>query len=519
MIKINRNAEEKRYFLYFLLFVASVLFFIVVMPENHSEAEDAFNYARIIEKESGSILYHPHHLLYLPMQKAIYIGLKKAGYVGRAYPVAQSVSIISGAIALLFFFAIVRRISKTKNDGLAFLATAGLLFSYGFMRYACEVEIYLPAMAAGLGAIYCSFKRVEKGPCGGSAIFWSLLALLLHITTATLVLICVPLIYWFVQKNKGQALRHIILVLLGVGLSYHFAIKKHGLATPNAAVTNEGGIHLATLEKSSIGLGQTMLSANFIFSQEKVAKRLKQLFPYRVFDEELFMAKAMPKWMKTIAPITFFIALIGLFLTFLFLFFRLGFKSILYHDSMFWISGIWFAGTAFPTLWKEPANPELWVLCIPAIWILFFICIDRADLTIKAIIRLSFVIFFLGIHNIIVGMGMIKDRESDYNFKKAEWILQQAKFGDAVLTTDSFVFTSYLKYWSPAFVYNLNTEPIHFGRHTYLFNDLFSPSSVIKLRNPEFAQQAKIAEKKLRPLSQKIHQDAFGGIWIVENPK
>ena len=517
MIKKTRK-EEKRYFLYFLLFIASVLFFIVVMPENHSEAEDAFEYARIIEKESGSILYHPHHLAYLPIQKAVYMGLKKVGYLGRSYPLAQSISIVSGALSLLLFFAIARRTSKTKNDGLAFLATAALLFSYGFMRYACEVEIYLPAMAAALGAIYCSFRRVEKGHCGSPSILWSILALLLHITTAALVLGAVPLAYWLIQKNKKQALRHIILVLLGVGLTYGFVIKKYGLATPNAAVTNEGGLHLATLGKATVGLGQTMMSANFIFSQKKAAQKLKTLFPYRVFDEELFMAKAMPTWLQTIAPITFLSALVGLLLMILFLIFRVGFKRTIYHEPMFWISGVWLIGTALPSLWVEPANPELWVLSIPAIWMLFFVCIDHADLTTKAIIRLTLIIILLGIHNIVVGMGMIKDRESDYNFKKAEWVLQQAKIGDVVLTADSFVFTSYLKYWSPAIIYNLNTEPIRFGRHTYLFNDLFSPSLAIKLRDPDFAQQAKSAEKKLRPLSQKVHKDGFGGIWIVQNP-
>jgi len=516
---MNRQSKtETRYFLFFLLFVASILFFIVIMPGNHSEAEDAFEYARVIEQESGRILYHPHHIAYLPLQKAIYVGMKKMGYLGRAYPLAQAVSMVSGAFALLLFFSIVRQISKTKNDGFAFLATAGLLFSYGFMRYACEVEIYLPAMAVALTAIHCALRRVEKEQCAGPAILWSILALSLHVTTAAVVLGVIPLIYWMVQKNKAQAIRHLILVLLGIGLVYGFVIKNYRLATPNAAVTNEGGLHLATLEKGAVGLGQTFLSANFIFSQDRAVKEMKKRFPYRVFDEELFMAKAMPTWLKSIAPVTFVAALIGLALIALFFIFRIIFKPSIYQEPLFWISGVWLIGTALPTLWVEPANPELWVLSIPAFWMLFFVFIDHINITRKTLVRLAFVIILFGLHNIVVGMGMINSRESDYNFKKSAWVLQQAGMGDTVLTADSFVFTFYLRYWSPAIVRNVNTQPILYGRNTYLFNDIFEPNPVLKIRQPKFAKQIKKVAKKLRPYSQKVHKDVFGGIWIVENP-
>ena len=509
---------EKRFFLFFLLFVASILFFIVIMPGNHSEAEDAFEYARMIEQESGRTLYHPHHLTYLPLQQALYRGAKSLGYEGRSYPLAQSISMISGAISLLFFFAIVRRISKTENDRLAFIATAGLLFSYGFMRYACEVEIYLPAMAAALGAIYCSLRRVEKGHCGGPAILWSVFALSLHITTAAVVLGVIPLIYWMVQKNKSQAFKHVIMVCLGIGLIYGAVIKTYGLAKPNAAVTNEGGLHLASLGKGAVGLGQTMLSGNFIFSQDYAVKEMKKRFPYRVFDEELFMAKTMPMWLQAVAPVTFIAALIGLILIALFFIFRIFFKATIYREPLFWISGVWLVGTALPTLWVEPANPELWILSIPAIWMLFFVLIDHANITRKTQTRLTFVILLFGLHNVLIGMGMINSREGDYNFKKAEWVLQQAAPGDTVLTADSFVFTFYLNYWSPAIIRNLNTQPAIFGRHTYLFNDVFSPNLAIKIRQPNFTLRTQKEAKRLRPLSQKVHKDGFGGIWIVQNP-
>ncbi len=180
---------------YILLFLATLVFFALVAPGNHSEAEDAFEYSRLIEEGSGAVLFHPHHLLYLPAQKAVFQTAQMLGYDGRSYYVARTVSMFSASIALFLFFLIARRMCG-GSQMLPIVGTLGLLFSYGFMRYACEVEIYLPAMALALAAIYATLRKWFV-----AGVVLAALALLMHTIKAAVALVVVPSIYLLVSKD------------------------------------------------------------------------------------------------------------------------------------------------------------------------------------------------------------------------------------------------------------------------------------------------------------------------------
>jgi hypothetical protein len=115
-------------------------------------------------------------------------------------------------------------------------------------------------------------------------------------------------------------------------------------------------------------------------------------------------------------------------------------------------------------------------------------------------------------------LGSIHSKETDYNFRKAEWLLKHAQTGDVLNTADSFVFTFYLNYWSgeKVEVRNLNTQSWKKGKTTYVLGDLFAPSLPITVRYPEYINRIQQTRSILKPLSRKVHDDAFGGVWIVE---
>lgn len=494
---------------YILMFLATLVFFAVIAPGNHSEAEDAFEYSRLIEGGQGAELFHPHHLLYLPMQKTVFRVAQSLGYGGRSYFVARAVSMLSGALALVLFFLIALQLAGNSDGRLPWLATLGLLFSYGFMRYACEVEIYLPAMALALAAIHSALReRLVLG------IAFAALAVLMHTINAAAALVAVPLVYLWISRDWKRAVFHLAATLALVGLVYFVVQNTCGTFHPPVDSASEGWLKPGTVGKAVVGLGQCVLSANFVFAYGAVTERLQALFPYRVFAEEMFAASQMPFWLKAIAPLTFVFALTGLLATAAFLLFNALRRRV--FDRTFLVLLLWLGGTVFPTLMLEPSNPELWILALAPLWMLFLRLATALNPPGRTVVLFALVIGLLGLHSVVAGMGSVRYRDGDYNFRKAEWVLRHAGEDDVVNTADSFVFTFYLNYWSPAEIRNVNAQEWESGATTYVLGDIFNPPAAVGVRYPEFAKRVAGTAAKLRPICRKIHDDQFGGVWMVD---
>jgi hypothetical protein len=125
----------------FYIFFAVLVFLMLSAPQNHCEAEDTYYYARMVEQGDWSEMFHQHHLLYLPIARGVVQTVQQFGVPCRALPVLIAMSMISAAWVICFFAALLRRSGQSR------LWVLPLLFSYGFWRYACAAEIYLPALA------------------------------------------------------------------------------------------------------------------------------------------------------------------------------------------------------------------------------------------------------------------------------------------------------------------------------------------------------------------------------------
>lgn len=505
------------------LFIGSMLLFVVVLPGNHSEAEDAFEYSRLIEEGRGAELFHPHHLLYLPAQKSIFNAVRAMGYDGRSYDVARAVSMLAGAASLGLFFLIAGRLqsltSGRTDRRLPWVATLGLLSTYGFVRYACEVEIYVPAMALMLAAVYSALRASNSIRWFLAGILLSALALLTHTINAATALVVVPFIYALSHRRWKQSLLHIVATLIIIGLAYGVVQNTCGTFRPATDTAAEGWLQPGTIGKAVVGFGQCILSANFVFAYEGVTEKLQALFPYRVFAEEIFAASHFPPWLKVLAPATFLSTLLAWVGGALFLLVSAARRRI-FDRTLMWIL-LWLGGTLFPTLMLEPSNPELWVLVLAPLWAVFLWLAVSLDLSVRMVRVVWAMVALLGVHNLVAGMGAVRNRAGDYNFAKAEWVLRQAGPDDTIHTADSFVFSFYLDYWSEAEIRNVNTQDWRSGATTYVFGDVFNPPPAVGVRYPLFAEKVSATAAALGPHCRKIHNDPFGGIWIVDskNPR
>lgn len=501
-----------------LFMVAALCVFAVLLPGNHSEAEDAFEYSRLVEEGQGAELFHPHHLLYLPVQKGIFNAVQSVGYEGRSYYVVRAVSMLSGALALYLFLLVAGRLQAAAGDHadrrMPWIATLGLLSSYGYIRYACEVEIYVPAMTLMLASVYAALRAGESGKWFAAAILFSAFALLLHTINAATALVVVPCIYLFHGRRWKQSLLHVAVTLSLVGVVYLWVQSTCGTFRPATDTASEGLLRPGTMGKAIVGFGQCILSANFVFAYENVAAKMQALFPYRVFAEEMFAGSHLPGWLKGMAPVTFIATLLVWFSMSLWLLVS-AIRRRVFDRTVLWILP-WLGGTLSPTLLLEPSNPELWILALAPLWMLLAWFSIRLKVTVRLLIP---AVALLMVHNLVAGMGSVRNRAGDYNYAKAEWMLQQAEAGDTIHTAESFVFTFYLDYWSEAEVRNVNTQTWHPGTTTYVFDDVFHPPEAVGIRYPVFAERVGVTAAELQPLCRKIHDDQFGGIWVVDEPE
>jgi len=121
-----------------LAFAASVL--IIFRSEN--QTGDSLDYARSIR--TGEALFHPHHLLFNPIVRVVWIGLKVFFPGISPIAAAQVHNIFWALIVLTAVFGIIRRMAGSAAA--AAVGTLALFSVLGFWQYATFAEVYLPTI-------------------------------------------------------------------------------------------------------------------------------------------------------------------------------------------------------------------------------------------------------------------------------------------------------------------------------------------------------------------------------------
>jgi len=503
-----------------ILFFGVILgFFMLTVPANHSEAEDAYYYARMAEQGAWSEMFHAHHLIYLPLMRMVFRTAQFAGYTGRSFPVLTGISMISGALAVCLFVALLRRAGAKKTTAISF--ACALLFSYGFWRYSTTVEIYTPAAALSLLTLYLAVRSAERPRLFPACVLTGSFALLLHLVTIPAVLLAVPLFY-MLRKQKLRAGLYAVTVplLAAIGYGGVVACGIRPVVFSDALVQRAALIEPLTWVKAIVAWGQTILSGNFLFSLPAVSGRITQLFPFQMLQEELFMGIHAPSWVSFVAPVTFGLA-VGLAVALLWRILR-NFRNIHFaRPAVFAAVSVWLAGAAAMALCFEPANPEMWVCVLPPFWILAgLIWSTLPDSRLFRWMPVALTAVLL-LHNWIGGMGLVRNPEGDYCRQKGAWIIEQTRPDDLILSADSHSFITFLEYQTPAGVLDAKfagedqwtkLQAQTAGR-TFIFSDVIEPLPPVARRLPASVQRIRRLGETLKPGLRVVHQDSFGTVY------
>ncbi|MEI7851444.1 MAG: hypothetical protein WCH86_06385 [Kiritimatiellales bacterium] len=502
-----------------LFFGAILGFFMLTAPANHSEAEDAYYYARMAEQGSWAEMFHAQHLIYLPLMRMVFRAAQFAGYTGRSFPVLTGISMISGALAVCLFAALLRRAGAKKTTVISF--ACALLFSYGFWRYSTTVEIYTPAAALSLLTVYLAVRSTERPLFFSACVLTGSFTLLLHLVAIPVVLMAVPLFY-ILRKQKLRAglyaLTTPLLAAIGYGALIAYGIRP--VVFSDALVQRAVLIEPLTWLKALVAWGQTVLSGNFLFGLPATAERIVRLFPFQMLQEELFMGTHAPFWVPFVAPVTFGLAS-GLAVALLWLILR-NFRHIRFAGYEVCAAVlIWLAGTAGMAMCFEPANPEMWVCVLPPFWLLAgLIWSALPDSRLFRWMPVALAAALL-LHNWIGGMSLVKNSAGDYCRQKGAWIIGQARPDDLILSADSHSFITLLEYQTPACVMDakfINPEQWNeLERKTsgriYIFSDVIELLPPVMRRAPDAVQKIQEVSAQLQSGLRSVHRDEFGTVY------
>ncbi len=520
---------------YILFFTVVFQFFWNTNISNRTEADDAFEYSYQVEHNGVDWLYHPHHLLYGAVTKDLYNGAKLLGYRGRAYSMLRLISALCGAGSVLMFFRFCyRRFSMRPVSSL--LCAGLLMFSYGFWRYANEVEVIIPACFVMLCALYFAVSpKQTPGMATVSGAFCGI-SVLFHILNIIPVFLAVPLFYVFYRNWKGLFFylsTAVLVILLGYVGVYYFESEK---------VFSSAGIHPVLegsfLVKGLIGFSQCVVSSNFMLGYQSVRNTLAHLFPSRMLLEEFYMGTALPRWEVIGASVSVVLLIACLVGTTGYAAYLLLCRGALRKRDRIgtadgWrtlaVTMVWFGGYAGAVLLLEPGNPEVWVMGLVPFWLVFCGLVVAPLARKNRLWPILVLTGSLALHNYLGGMLPLKNPRADYNRQKAKWVLENTGPKDVVLTAANPVFERYLRYYCPAkieYLYFWNNDWLVHPDSTlrelyakqktgtvYFLGDVFHQPVSLTKRFPAVTASISLFADRVKPFVSNVYSNEFGGVY------
>jgi hypothetical protein len=516
-----------RYRLVAAAFALLALYYFTI-PANHTETEDAFDFAYRVRTASFAELIYPHHLVYLPAAKLLY----STGLFRDAFKMMLGIDLLLGvaAVVLVYFLA---RLRLDLSARAALFAAAFLAFSYGYWRYSVAAEVYIPAIFMQALLCYAVFAkentRARDFLCGGLGA----LAIATHgPVSAPLAVAAIP-VYLALSRRFRSLFIYGAVATTAVIAAYYFGHRLHApdegtlrnfIAFVKGPPEEIRAFSAATLAKAALGFGASFVSSNVVFALAPVAARLQALMPYRNLTEELFMAKAFSPWVAGLSVICgSALGLLGIYiLTQLRV--RLGDLQRFVREPKAVALLVWIVVYIVLVTIINPDSPELWICLLLPLALTTGLLLDRFFK--DKILRLPLVFCALLFVQNLCGMAMIHSPASDYNAHKATWLLSQARSGDAIFTRDADVFTRYLRYHVGAGVAVTNcwandaaaTEQLvnaarENAARIFLFTDVFEPPLYLRSKHGDIVEGLAALQATMR---EKLQPTADPSVWLLE---
>ena len=105
------------------------------------QTADSLDYA--LSARTGRGIYHPHHLLFVPLVRVVQEGMISLGLAADPVVAGQLHNVFWAVVAVLSMFLLAQHLLSSTAGGL--LAALFLLLARGFWLYSTQMEAYVPA--------------------------------------------------------------------------------------------------------------------------------------------------------------------------------------------------------------------------------------------------------------------------------------------------------------------------------------------------------------------------------------
>ncbi len=516
--KSTLGAQKYRNTFLFVLFILALGIYVFTIPQDFSDAEDALWFAHDIETLPFGDLFHPFHLLYLPLMKVIY----SLGLFDRAYTLLLYTDKILGLFTLFLFYLLLKKRFQLSTQ-LALIGAILLGVSYGFWRYSNTGEVYIIACLLSVAVALVSFsdpmdykRSVYSGVLGAAA-------LLMHPINLTLVCVALPVRFMLAGKIRALVIYCAVTSLLVV--SAYFA----AYGPDTIRLVNESGASLQTttlqmsIPRNIIGLGETIVSGNFLFGYPAFVSSITSLFPGRMLHEEIFNGQRAG-FVSRIVPLATLcgLAVIGVMILYGGMTRKGELRPAIFRNKNILTISLWLVSyIAFMMLW-EPG--EGWIMCLVPLWG-FATPVLLEPVYRKTPVLVVLLALFLFVHNYTGGILLRCNKENDYVQKKSEWYTHNTSEDDLILSLDKGVYDQYLRYFTKAKVINLfslgksELEDVYEalntrGGNVYATDDVLYPPQWYAHTDSEHFSAAEGFAKRVGGEFEKIVSNETGGIYV-----
>lgn len=513
------------------LFFGWLLFYWFTAPVVHVEADDAYEYAYDVEQYPFWRLAHPYHPLHLPLMRLLFALGKSTGAVDRSFQLVVVFGVVFAAAAVVLFSLVLwKRIGVRRRPA---IVAGGLLgFSYGFWRYAAEVETYALGFLLALSLVWWTFKRqssIKHAAVGG---LFGVLAVFGHILNLIPALGSVPL-YLVLRNGKKHVAAYLAVFILAFAPAAYTIGSLARVEYPGEMTLERPGhrqimrVGPRDLLDGTLVFGHVVAAGNFLLASPQFRTWIGEQFPDRRLEAEKLLGARAPSYTGKLGSVTLLIVIIAFGGT-LYGGITRGLPRFL--DPALLANLLWLVSyVAVITYMGNLDQPEAWLFALVPFWLLFtqlvHVGLRGSDILLMFVLPGA-----LLLHNGISGMAMLRDSESDRHRLKARWLVENTKEKDVILTSESRGFSRYLRYYSAAEVVSLHQQTaaevtaLHDGLmrsadRVFVTGEIVHPPDFMR-RSPEpWMSDSSQTVKLFRESTKHVHEDEWGGVFLLLNPR
>ncbi len=485
-------------------FVVLLIFFLISIPGNKSEADDAFAYALLVDSGDAESIFAPRYLLFLPFFKLLSFIADQAGLNWSSYQVMVYFNCVCSALVLLIVYQVYTRVLQQRRIasiwGCLFLA-----FSYAYWRYSVEAEVYMLSNLLCISTLY--MLLLPSANTARNVIIAALIAgvaILMYKPNAIPLFLSFGLPLLLKRRWKQLVIYYSIagfVTILGYYLVYAWLQKEDGFIS-------------FFLDGSSKSYGSPFLTifimvtnvvaSMFMYGIKPVQDMIAAKFPANMITEEVYATQQ-----NLVFSQLALMSLVLLAITFLIVLLkrnRLGIRFNL--TSVYGVLLLWVITYSLVLLYLDPNSPEPWTMLLLPLTMLFTNYVIYPFFIKKLYLFPFLLLGLLFLHNFLGGYIFIAKKDTDYSGFVADKAIEIAGENDLILSLGSRYTLSYIDYYSPAMICSpeqvfdacleMAEATIRSGGKVYVLDDMINIDPVVKFRNPQSYEKVRLFAEKYK---------------------